>query len=197
MGNKEDLLAAARECIYERGFAATTARDIANKAGVSLAAIGYHFGSKDRLLTEAFTTEAGREIGDALEASIRDTAGQPLAVAFPQVWEGIAELFARNREVMVASVENMVRIYRTGSERARMGELNAHAVSETAAMLRQAHPGLRDDQAHAVAQLYFILVNGLALQWVSNPDGELPSGADLATAIAALAPHTTPDSQAE
>lgn len=197
MGNKEDLLAAARTCIYERGFAATTARDIATKAGVSLAAIGYHFGSKDRLLTEAFTSEAGREIGDALEARIQGTAGQPLAVAFPQVWDGIAELFGRNREVLVASLENVVRIHRTGSERARMGELNAQAVSETAAMLTQAHPQLRDDQAYAVAQLYFVLINGLAVQWVSNPDGELPSGADIATAIAALAPRAAPGTDAD
>jgi AcrR family transcriptional regulator len=49
MGNREDLLAAAKKVILERGLAKVTARDIAGAAGVSLAAIGYHFGSKDRL----------------------------------------------------------------------------------------------------------------------------------------------------
>ena len=49
MGNREDLFAGARQVILERGVAKATAREIANAAGVSLAAIGYHFGSKDEL----------------------------------------------------------------------------------------------------------------------------------------------------
>ncbi|MGH4006514.1 MAG: TetR family transcriptional regulator, partial [Pseudonocardiaceae bacterium] len=44
MGNREDLLAGAKRCLYEKGYGRTTARDIAAAAGgVSLAAIGYHF----------------------------------------------------------------------------------------------------------------------------------------------------------
>jgi AcrR family transcriptional regulator len=37
----------------DKGYAGTTARDIAGRAGTSLAAIGYHFGSTDQLLHEA------------------------------------------------------------------------------------------------------------------------------------------------
>ncbi|WP_280456690.1 TetR/AcrR family transcriptional regulator [Nocardia carnea] len=187
MGNKEDLLAAARTCIYERGFAATTARDIATEAGVSLAAIGYHFGSKDRLLTEAFTDETGRVIGDDLESRIRATAGQSPAAAFPQVWEGIAELFERNREVLVASVENLVRVHRTPSEQARMGELSETGATEIATTLAETHPELDPAQARAIGGLYMILLNGLVMHWMSHPAGTLPTGADLATAISALA----------
>lgn len=190
MGNKEDLLAAARSCIYERGFAATTARDIAMKAGVSLAAIGYHFGSKDRLLTEAFTEETGREIGDALDERITAAGkGRSPAAAFPLVWGGIAELFERNREALVASLENLVRIQRTPSEQTRMGEMAVSAVSDIAAEVAQAHPELDETQAKAVAWLYFTLLNGLVLQWIGDPEGDLPSGEELAIAVAALAPH--------
>ncbi|GAA5003457.1 hypothetical protein GCM10025734_40840 [Kitasatospora paranensis] len=53
MGNREDLLAGAKRCLYEKGYGRTTARDIASAAGVSLAAIGYHYGSKEALLTQA------------------------------------------------------------------------------------------------------------------------------------------------
>ncbi|MBF6084965.1 TetR/AcrR family transcriptional regulator [Nocardia cyriacigeorgica] len=192
MGNKEDLLAAARACVYERGFAATTARDIANAAGVSLAAIGYHFGSKERLLTEALTAESGREIGDALDERIKAASqdGRSPAQAFPLVWNDIAEVFARNRQMLVASVENIIRIHRTPSETAHMSGLLAEAVAEMAELVAQSHPELSEEQARAVARLYFALLNGLALQWITEPEGELPSGDELAVAIAALAPRS-------
>lgn len=47
------LLAAARSCIARRGLAATTSREIAREADANLAAITYHFGSKDQLVAEA------------------------------------------------------------------------------------------------------------------------------------------------
>src|SRR6516225_8755418 len=53
MGNREALLAGAKRCLIEKGYARTTARDIAAASGVSLAAIGYHFGSKDALMNQA------------------------------------------------------------------------------------------------------------------------------------------------
>ncbi|MGW5751945.1 TetR/AcrR family transcriptional regulator [Nocardia rhamnosiphila] len=192
MGNKEDLLAAARTCIYERGFAATTARDIATTAGVSLAAIGYHFGSKDRLLTEAFTDETGRVIGDDLERRIRATAGRSASAAFPEVWDGIAELFDRNRDVLVASMENVVRIYRTPSEQPRMGEMYEIAVSGIADLVAESYPGLDGSRARAVAELYFVILNGLVMQWMSSPGAEVPSGARLGAAISALTSDERP-----
>ena len=33
MGNREDLLAGAKKCLYEKGYARTTARDIAPRPG--------------------------------------------------------------------------------------------------------------------------------------------------------------------
>jgi AcrR family transcriptional regulator len=54
--NRDALLLAAKQCLLEKGYNRTTARDIASMAGVSLAAIGYHFSSKDALLTEALGT---------------------------------------------------------------------------------------------------------------------------------------------
>ncbi|MGH3648185.1 MAG: TetR/AcrR family transcriptional regulator, partial [Micromonosporaceae bacterium] len=50
MGNREALLEGAKRCFHEKGYARTTARDIAQASGVSLAAIGYHFGSKEALM---------------------------------------------------------------------------------------------------------------------------------------------------
>src|SRR5215472_16786459 len=71
MGNREALLAGTKRCLIEKGYARTTARDIAAASGVSLAAIGYHFGSKDALMNQAiyeFVGEWGDEVQRALSA---------------------------------------------------------------------------------------------------------------------------------
>ena len=47
---REKILDAAELLFIERGFAATSLRAIASRAGVNLAATHYHFGSKEGLL---------------------------------------------------------------------------------------------------------------------------------------------------
>jgi AcrR family transcriptional regulator len=69
VGNREDLITGAKQCLVTKGYARTTARDIAAASGVSLAAIGYHFGSKDALLNQA-TYELIGEWGDELERAV-------------------------------------------------------------------------------------------------------------------------------
>lgn len=54
MGHREDLLEGAKRCLLEKGYARTTARDIVAASGANLASIGYHYGSKEALLNEAF-----------------------------------------------------------------------------------------------------------------------------------------------
>lgn len=48
------LRAAAEDLLLEKGQAATTLRDITDRAGANVASVSYHFGSKDALLTEVF-----------------------------------------------------------------------------------------------------------------------------------------------
>ncbi len=95
MGNREDLLAGAKQCLIEKGYAATTARDIAAASGVSLAAIGYHFGSKDALMNQAVFDSVGdwaTELQDALTAE--GAAGSPPLERFELVMHRTLESFA-------------------------------------------------------------------------------------------------------
>lgn len=57
MANKETakaILNAAEELFSEKGFAETSLRNITTKAGVNLAAVNYHFGSKKELIQAVF-----------------------------------------------------------------------------------------------------------------------------------------------
>ena len=52
------ILAAAERLYADRGFGDVTLRDIVAAANVNLAAVNYHFGSKDELITELFVTRS-------------------------------------------------------------------------------------------------------------------------------------------
>jgi AcrR family transcriptional regulator len=46
---KEQIITVAERLFAERGFAGTTLRNVVSEAGVNLAAVSYHFGSKEEL----------------------------------------------------------------------------------------------------------------------------------------------------
>lgn len=52
------ILAAAERLYAARGFGDVTLRDIVAEADVNLAAVNYHFGSKDELIAELFVTRS-------------------------------------------------------------------------------------------------------------------------------------------
>src|SRR5437763_7214699 len=52
------ILNAAEKLYAERGFGEVTLRDIVAAAEVNLAAVNYHFGSKDELIAELFVTRS-------------------------------------------------------------------------------------------------------------------------------------------
>lgn len=55
---RSSILAAAERLYAERGFGDVTLRDIVAEANVNLAAVNYHFGSKDELIAELFVTRS-------------------------------------------------------------------------------------------------------------------------------------------
>lgn len=56
---KAKILDTAQRLIGEQGYAATSVRHIVTEAGVNLAAIHYHFGSKEELLDAVIARRAG------------------------------------------------------------------------------------------------------------------------------------------
>ena len=51
---KERILGAAEELFAQQGFGATSLRQVTSRADVNIAAVNYHFGSKENLVNEVF-----------------------------------------------------------------------------------------------------------------------------------------------
>ena len=98
---KQKLLDTAERLIAEQGYAATSLRHIISEAGVNLAAVHYHFGSKEDLLDQVILQKASSvntarlAILDRLE---KDAAGAPLPVAdvLAAFFEPMIEAGSRN-----------------------------------------------------------------------------------------------------
>lgn len=75
------ILDAAESLFMEHGFDATSMRMITGRAAVNLAAVNYHFGSKEALIQEVFRrrlTELNRRRIEALDALERESEGGPV-----------------------------------------------------------------------------------------------------------------------
>ncbi|WP_433660338.1 TetR/AcrR family transcriptional regulator [Nocardia sp. CA-128927] len=183
MGNREDLLAGARQCLFEKGYARTTVRDIATAAGgVSMAAIGYHFGSKEALLNEALA-EANREWGVELERAVTDAA-QPDSTPldrFATNWTAVIDSIGAHRGLWAATFDT---IAQAGHEPATREQL-ATAVAEARSGLARLFDNVDEaDEANgrAVGAFYQALLTGLAAQYLIDPE-HAPTGTDLAEAV--------------
>ncbi|GAA2838096.1 TetR/AcrR family transcriptional regulator [Kitasatospora paracochleata] len=186
MGNREDLLASAKRCVYEKGYGRTTARDIASGAGVSLAAIGYHYGSKDALLMQALIEAVG-EWGDSIRRALAEAAG----VADPQqrfvrAWDAVAASFAEHRGLwamqfeVVSQIEHLPELGQRLAEVQKMGRLGL-------AMLFQGRTELEDTPEElAKGTFYQSLLLGLAGQWLIDP-AQAPTGADYLAGLTRIA----------
>jgi len=73
------ILAAAERLYADRGFGDVTLRDIVAEANVNLAAVNYHFGSKDELIAELYVTrsiQTNRERLNELKAAEENGGGR-------------------------------------------------------------------------------------------------------------------------
>jgi AcrR family transcriptional regulator len=73
---KERILTAAEALFAQRGFEGASLRQLTAAAGVNLAAVNYHFGSKDNLVEEVFKRRLDQLNARRL-AALRQIAGQP------------------------------------------------------------------------------------------------------------------------
>src|SRR5512138_3627127 len=145
------ILDAAEELFMQHGFEGASMRLLTAKAGVNLAAVNYHFGSKDALIEAVFRRRLdpmnGARIAalDAIEASGRPLTAEAIIRAF--VGESL-----RMMEDAKGGGRNFIRLLgRTYTEpakpiRALIGQLYAPVTERYRAALERALPNMPRDE---------------------------------------------------
>lgn len=185
MGNREALLAGAQRCLYEKGYARTTARDIASASGVSLAAIGYHFGSVEALLNAAMIQaidEWGQEIGRALASDAAIARDTPPLERFAIIWTRVLATFETHRQVWIATFEVLAQIERAPEVRQFLADALQQGREGLAKLFQNIDSAADTHKAQIVGSFYQALMSGLVVQWVTD-SARAPSGRDLAEAL--------------
>lgn len=190
MGNREDLLAGALECLKTKGWTRTTVRDIAAAAGVNHAAIGYHFGSREALLIAAFTQamdEWGAENEKAARAAVSSDVPSDGRIRYEAFWRGVIESYGANRWLWLATIEAAVQAEHTP----KLRELMAASLREGRTGLAAGLLGVPEDGAtgapeQALGSVQLALMSGILVQWLLDPD-HAPNAGRIADGIVAIA----------
>ncbi|MGW2680171.1 TetR/AcrR family transcriptional regulator [Streptomyces sp. NPDC001436] len=184
MGNREDLLAGARRCLEEKGYLRTTVRDIASAARVSMAAIGYHFGSREVLLNQAlFAAMEEWAAGAGRLAGQGDTAEERYA----DTWDRKIRDFTEMRWLWTASVEAFVHAQSSPELLAILAEGQRRNRRMVAAALRGVpEDAVAEEDVRSLGSLHIALLSGVMVQVLTDPD-HAPTGAELAQGLHAMA----------
>lgn len=184
-GTKRRLIAGAQRCITARGFGATTARDIAAETGANLAAVNYHFGSKDALLTIAMLDAIGAWTSQLDQAVLEVDSDAPLQ-RLERFLRGIHRTLTEQREMVVASVQAFAQAEYSEEIRGALIDVYEQARANLPKLIF-GDSGEVTAQQRGVGSAVLAMINGFVLQWLIDPD-TAPDPADLAAGIAALAP---------
>jgi AcrR family transcriptional regulator len=184
--NREQLLSGALTCLHEKGYARTTARDIAAASGANLASIGYHFGSKENLMNEAVALTC-EEWTEAIGAATFSEPDVPPLERVARSWQAMIGAFEERRNELVSFVEAMAQAERSDELRERMAALYRRLRDAVAEMVRTSlgdQAELSGADARVVASYLIAVCDGLVLQWLLDPE-DTPDADQLIGALGA------------
>ena len=183
MSHRDDLLAAAKRLIVEKGYARTTARDLVAASGTNLGSIGYHFGSKQRLMRTALheLMLAWAQELDRIALAPHDAEVRERLTAS---WSVMLGSLAERRPLARAAVESFAEAARDEELRALVAEQHARTSEEVADTVRLALGPAGEEHAETLAHFLVAVANGFMVQDLVEP-GSTPSGAELVAALGA------------
>ena len=148
---KDRILGAAEELFAQHGFAATSLRQVTGLAAVNIAAVNYHFGSKENLVNEVFRRRMDEMTArrlQQLEAAQREHPGQlePVLAAFIEP----ALALAQDRNGGGAFVRVIARAYAEHNESLRrfLSDQYGHVLRHFGKALAACLPGIDKDSLY-------------------------------------------------
>jgi AcrR family transcriptional regulator len=168
---RERLLAGARTVVARDGLGSTTSRGIADAAEVNLAAITYHFGSKDELIAAALVDEVRRLAEPVLAVLGDDTDPASRLLTAVTMLESSFERRRADVPLFLAAVSGATNSPALARDFAALwSELRTRLAAEVAE-LRAASlvPGWVEPDA--MAALVLTVISGVAVAAVVDPDG--------------------------
>jgi AcrR family transcriptional regulator len=149
---KERILGAAETLFAQHGFAGTSLRQVTSRADVNLAAVNYHFGSKENLINEVFRRrmdEMSQARLDALAAARVLPPDARLAGVLAAFIEPALAL-TLDRQGGSAFVRVLARAYAEKNERLRkfLSDNYGHVLREFSKALAECLPELGKEQLY-------------------------------------------------
>nr|BFE58600.1 TetR/AcrR family transcriptional regulator [Dactylosporangium thailandense] len=187
MGHREDLLEGAVRCIYEKGYARTTARDVVEASGTNLGSIGYHYGGMAKLMTAALERAVenwGLSLAQAVMSA--DADGLTGAERFEQYWEYMIESVKQHRPLMMATFDAFLEMDRSQEVRQLLVEGMRDARGLWAQVFHGIDPEAEPARAAQVGSFYQALISGVLTQVLIDEDGA-PTAQDLTAAVRIVA----------
>jgi AcrR family transcriptional regulator len=187
MGHREDLLAGAKRCLVEKGYARTTARDIVAASGANLASIGYHYGSKEALLNQALI-QSVREWGEQLAKTLIEAEVNHLGPRerYEAIWGRVVEMFGANKQLWTAQFEVLAQIEHAEDVRQVLTAGNAEGWPGLGMLFNNIDPEVDGRQASLVGAFNQALLTGIMAQWLIDPTTAL-NGDDITEALGIIA----------
>jgi AcrR family transcriptional regulator len=182
--HRERLVEGALICLHQRGYARTTARDIAAAADANLGSIGYHFGSKDALLTEALN-QGFRDWTDHIVAQVLESEATTPLERLRVSWATMMDSFEEQRALLLAFVEALAPAARSPDLSRQLAELYEE-MREGIGLLVAASLGEEEGEpsptARTLASLLIAVCDGLVIQWLLDPE-RTPTGDEMVDAV--------------
>ena len=183
---KTALLDAAKQLVGERGYAGTSVRELAAAAGTNIAAVNYHFGSREKLLNQA-VLEYFLEWSDRVTEVDVEPDAEPLAQLAARARPMIDDLPAA-QPAFVVFLEALLQARRSPELHRQLAEHYSEQRRRAMQSIAASNSGreLPPRFQEVLASYILAVVDGLQLQALLDPEA-IPTGEELALLYEGLA----------
>lgn len=186
MSHRDALMDAARRLIIDKGFAATTARDLVAESGTNLASIGYHYGSREALLSQALE-QLFDEWTEVIAGAAFSQVDAPPLERVALSWRATIDTLGEHRALIRAFIEALAHAERSPEFRKHLRghyrRIRRHVAGLVEAALG-ADAVAKGADPMVIALFLIAVFDGLAVQSRMAPT-DTPTGDELLGALAA------------